>query len=836
MKLPIKVFLAELIDIHARRKLLSENANNTEGNADFRRVAELAMAVHTAKNRLMEAKRSENILSKPVLALHEATRICKSEKLSRLFENSRAEALAKSAASAEKLLTEAKEKAEAEVRPSTSLGLVGLALSGGGIRSATFNLGVMQAVVGRGLFEKIDYISSVSGGGYTAGMLSAMLSDPKQNPRNPTFPLRQNLGQEESTVMKHLRTGASYLAPEGVLDKVRIPALFLRGLVVNVLLLLPYLLIAVVLTQILYGSQLLADKSHATSWNFYYTPTTILAALLAVWTVTYPIVRSATRLDWKSRNSLERSYALVFAAVVGIFVMNTLPVAVLWFRESPLDRIALPSGAFGTLLTVAAPLLPVLLASGTPRVLSTWRGKVMVYSLGMLGPIILLLIYLQLASWRVFEEERVLRWLCLNPEAATACSPKWLSFAGWVRYLFDHVNPLGLAPLDWAIAAAALVLIIYGIWAVDVNLTSLHGFYRDRISGAYLFCGNTDGQVQPNDQQRLSTLAPENSAAPYHLINATLNLQGSRRPGRKADFFLFSKYYTGSSLTGYCETQAMERADSRLDLGTAIAVSGAAVAPNMGTATNRALVFVMTLLNVRTGYWLPNPSQVTSRIKFTGVGPVFMMRELFGLLDEHSRYVNVSDGGHVENLGLYELLRRRCKYIIVCDSEADKDMTFNGLAKVMQYSRIDASVDVEINLSGLRMNNLGLCECHYAMGTIHYGDEETGVLIYLKASLCKGESEDIREYRIRRPTFPHESTREQFFNEGQFEAYRALGYHCASSALGDRRFSGANGCSVEQWVTELKEEQELAANPGSRKVPHAGGNGTIGAKILNEEL
>jgi len=827
MQLPLKIFLAELIDIHARRKLLAQNDENKPEDSAFRRAAAAAMAVKEAKQKLAGVKRAETILAKPVLALHEATRFCKSDKLSRLLEKTSAGMRAKTAASAGSALAMAMEKAKVEASPSTNLGLVGLALSGGGIRSATFNLGVIQFLVGRGLFEKVDYISSVSGGGYTAGMVSAILSDPEQRPNKPNFPLRQKLGQQESNAMKHLRTGASYLAPEGILDKVRIPALFLRGLVVNVLLLLPYLLMAVLLTQILYGADILANKGRDMSWNVYYQPTIILSLVLAGWTVLYPIVRSATKLDWKARNFLERSYALLFGAVIGIFVMNSLPVAVLWFSDSALNRAALPSGAFGTMLTVAAPLLPVLLASGTPRVFSTWRGKLMVYSLGMLGPIILVLIYLQLASWRIFEEERVIRWLCLGPEAIQSCSPTWLTFAAWVHFGAERFNPLGLVPLNWMIMLAAILLLAYGICAVDVNLTSLHGFYRDRITGAYLFGIDADGNIKPKDQLRLSALTPENSVAPYHLINATLNLQGSRRPGRKADFFVFSKYFTGSSLTGYCETDAMERADNRLDLGTAIAISGAAVAPNMGTATNRALVFVMTLLNVRTGYWLPNPSQVDSPIKFTGVGPVFMMRELFGFLDEHSRYVNISDGGHVENLGLYELLKRRCKYIIVSDSEADHGMTFNGLAKVIQYSRIDASLDIDINLSGLRKNQVGLCKCHSAIGTINYGDGETGVLIYLKASMCEEESEDIREYRVRRPTFPHESTREQFFNEGQFEAYRALGYHCASSILGARQFAGENGCTIEQWVTDLRQEQEAAfAAKVAQKTGSVNGDGT----------
>lgn len=828
MELPDKVFQAELPDIKVRRDTISDGGERGDTDNPLQRAVRAVQAVGEAETQVRKAEGQLGRFKGPTLeALRAASRIPGTGRMVRALESGGAPANLEALAWVENQLFHARREAERVARPSGDLGLVGLALSGGGIRSATFNLGVLQVFAKHGLLDQVDYISSVSGGGYTAGMLSSLLCDPEQRPSAPNFPLRHDPGKEESAVVKHLRSGASYLAPEGVLDKVRIPALFLRGLLVNLLLLLPYLLFAVVLTEIMYGGKLLEDNSGETiSWTFYYRPTIVYAVCLGLWTLIYPIVRSAVRLTWEARNSLERAYALLFAVVVGMFIINTLPVAVLWFRRSPLDFSFVASGGFGTLLTIAAPLLPILLASGTPRVLATWRGKLMVYGLGLLGPIILLLIYLQLASWRVLDEDRVLRWLCVDANASQRCSTTWLHIADWATTIVRDSNVPPFMALDWGIVIAALVMLTYEILAVDVNLTSLHGFYRDRLSGAYLFRvrrekGQDDSKaeekLEANDQQPLSGLAPHGSATPYHLINATLNLQGSHKlPGRKADFFLFSKRFIGSGLTGYCETTAMERADRRLDLATAVAVSGAALAPNMGTATNRALVFVMTLLNVRTGYWLPNPAKVISRFAFTGVGPVFMMRELFGLLDERSRYVNVSDGGHVENLGLYELLRRRCKYIIVCDSEADEKLTFGGLAKVMQYARIDGSIDIDIDLSDLRKNDLGLSQRHYAVGTIRYGQNSKGTLIYLKASLSGREREDIREYRIRSPSFPHESTREQFFNEGQFEAYRALGYHIASSTIGNRQFSGPKRVSIARWVGDLKQRAPRRRAPRKR--------------------
>jgi hypothetical protein len=172
----------------------------------------------------------------------------------------------------------------------------------------------------------------------------------------------------------------------------------------------------------------------------------------------------------------------------------------------------------------------------------------------------------------------------------------------------------------------------------------------------------------------------------------------------------------------------------------------------------------------------------------------------------------LSDGGHVENLGIYELLRRRCKYIIAFDAEEDPKVTFGSFAKLIQYARIDGGIEIDIDLSKLRKNDQGLCQCHYAVGKIHYGDDGEGMLVYIKASICKAVTEDITEYRTRQPSFPHESTREQFFNEGQFEAYRALGYHCISEMIRDTQPARENDFSFELWISELTAEKMPLCN------------------------
>ena len=338
------------------------------------------------------------------------------------------------------------------------------------------------------------------------------------------------------------------------------------------------------------------------------------------------------------------------------------------------------------------------------------------------------------------------------------------------------------------------ILFLYWL-TVDINQTAAHSFYRDRLSKAYLFQRSRSGNIEHNDSQKLSNLNAEGSQAPYHLINVALNLQGSPDPslrGRVSDFFIFSKRYTGCERIGFLSTKQMESYDHNLDLGTAMAISGAAASPNAGVATLKSLVFILTLLNIRLGYWIPNPAIANNASWLTriglrrGPGPKYLLKESLGRLDMKGGFINVSDGGHIENLGVYELLRRRCKFIIAVDGGGDPEMNFGSLVKLMLYARIDLGIEIDINLDPIRKNAEGLSTAHSSLGVIRYADGETGYLLYIKSSLTGDEYEYIRKYQSENTDFPHESTAGQFFTEERFEAYRSLGFQ-----IGDEVFSNA---------------------------------------------
>ena len=348
--------------------------------------------------------------------------------------------------------------------------------------------------------------------------------------------------------------------------------------------------------------------------------------------------------------------------------------------------------------------------------------------------------------------------------------------------------------IHWIFYLFGILLFIFNIFILDVNITSSHGFYRDRLSRAYLFQQNREGLIISNDDQKMSELNQKDSVAPYHLINTSLNLPGSNDPnlrGRNADFFTISKCYAGSKHTGYCRTEDIETLDSHFSLGTAMAISAAAAAPNMGAMTMKQFVFIMTLLNVRLGYWTPSPRKINrtqklSRWRWPGVGPRYLLKEAFGNLNAKKSHVNLSDGGHIENLAMYQLLKRRCKLIIAVDAEADVNFVFNGLVTLIRFADIDMGITIDIDLDGIRNRHNGLSKSHWVLGKIKYDREETGHLLYIKSSLTGDENEFIKSYNQKDPTFPDQTTADQFFDETQFECYRALGEHIALGALDDK--------------------------------------------------
>lgn len=323
---------------------------------------------------------------------------------------------------------------------------------------------------------------------------------------------------------------------------------------------------------------------------------------------------------------------------------------------------------------------------------------------------------------------------------------------------------------------------------VNINTFSLHGMYRERLIRAYLGASNPERRASqftgfaPDDNIPMGSLDPRRR--PFHVLNLTLNLVGSSRldwQQRKAQPFTVSPLACGNADLGY-RPSAGYGGDRGISLGTAVAISGAAASPSMGSFSSPAVGFIMTLFNARLGAWLGNSGPAGEKT-WRHAGPRAAIRALFkealGLTTNESEYVYLSDGGHFENFGLYEMVRRRCRTIVVLDGGADPHLTYDDLGNALRKIRIDLRIPIDFDdetSAGLRDR-----QRRCAVGAIRYsavdGPVPDGRLIYVKPLLRGNEPPDVESYGKAHPEFPHQSTANQWFDEAQTESYRQLGLH-----------------------------------------------------------
>ncbi len=311
----------------------------------------------------------------------------------------------------------------------------------------------------------------------------------------------------------------------------------------------------------------------------------------------------------------------------------------------------------------------------------------------------------------------------------------------------------------------------------------MHRFYRNRLMEAYLSSEVAAVDPQLADQCKLHEI-PQ-TAAPYHVINTNIQTVDSDSPKlhqRGGDSFFFSPLYSGAECTGYVKTQ--DYVGGTMNLATAFAISGAAIDPNTYATRSRPLSFLMTLLNVRFGYWIRNPRHPAKFLRSWSRPRwyYYMFAEMLGNgLDEKRWHIHLSDGGHFENLGLYELIRRRCRCIIVCDATADRHWKFADLERAIERARIDFGAKVKVDIAALRPEGEDqISSSAFVAGEITYVDGTKAGLIYVKTAFINDLNADLYAYRRAHPDFPDESTADQFFDEQQFEAYRELGFQVGS--------------------------------------------------------
>jgi len=502
-------------------------------------------------------------------------------------------------------------------------------------------------------------------------------------------------------------------------------------------------------------------------------------------------------LEWWSRFA-----AWVLIAATAWFLASAVvfggPVAFSWARDVVADWLNLHSAHASAVTGLLAPALGALgawlarpsAARGSPpmvrRILLALSGPAFVVAL------------LATLSW---ADERLVHALSQSPDLAE------------VRFGTDVCRPgddaradaLGCHPaVAGFVEVVAVGLVLLGFGAVmgrmiPVNKFSLAGMYRYRLVRSFLGASragrspNPFTGFDPADDFPIAEMSP---VRPLHVTNATLNMVADTQLGRqerKAEPFTVSPLHAGCAAIGY-RPVAEYAADAHgcgITLGTAITISGAAASPSMGMYSTPALTFLMTLLNARLGAWLGNPGPAgrdTWPYAEPARGAMLFIDELLGRTTDRRPYVYLSDGGHFDNLGLVEMVRRRCRFIIVVDAGADPEYGFTDLASAVRRIRIDLGVRIVLDAVDIDAARQGKGNPHCLTGTIHYdqvdGGNAVGTLVYFKPALSGDEPVDVRNYAAGHPSFPHESTLNQWFSEAQFESYRVLGAHSVEAVAG----------------------------------------------------
>ncbi len=350
-----------------------------------------------------------------------------------------------------------------------------------------------------------------------------------------------------------------------------------------------------------------------------------------------------------------------------------------------------------------------------------------------------------------------------------------------------------------AIATAAIAGLAN--YFINLNTFSLHGMYRMRLVRAFLgasnFGRNADRFTNFDASDNFSAAELRKvQDAPVHVINATLNLVDGANQAwqqRKAESFVFTPFQCGSWRVGYAPAEVYG-GHQGISVGTAMAISGAAFNPNMGYNSSPLVTLVMTLFNARLGWWLPNPGweqrsalSAEDQVEYLRKsGPTYslgsIVLEALGKTNDRRKWIQLSDGGHFENLGLYEMVLRRCHCIVLVDAGADREYQFEDLGNAVRKIGIDLGVPITFNGTWPFTNEKSETDGYCAIGKIDYccvdGDSASpGYLIYVKPQMIGKEPRDVTAYGVSHEAFPHETTVNQFFNEAQFESYRHLGLH-----------------------------------------------------------
>jgi hypothetical protein len=797
---------------------------------------------------------------------------------------------------------------------SIPLDTIGLALSGGGIRSATFCLGILQAMAKSGWLKKVDLLSTVSGGGYIGGFLGKFFDN-----ASPEI-VTASLSDSRSREIDWLRSHSNYLSPKGTGDTAFNLVSFWRNLfTIHLVLLIFMFAVFGIANAISYWPTtvdtiqgvlppLTPISSAFSTTSSTVSPWLTLAELL-VWLAVVPLSFAYWMVSEDHNEEFLASVLfatlllsvgllfatqwvgclIVFGAIVLWVILTWKSVRRLEGRGNANSRFHMALGrnfltnrlSFWAAITLAILAIAIIDLAG--RTLSDFyvrNGRSWPVSYGMLGGSISLLGLLPVLRWladflaskgeKQSSFVKLLSKIPFLPSALAIALGAILPLV-IVATLSHLAFENGIARVAGTLATilALLISVFLGRRSLIqfVNRSSMLTVYGARLARVFLGAvnpqrhrhqdGRNIGHVIEGDDLALSQYNPHEKGGPIHLINVAVNetIDTASQRGirdRKAENMSIGP--AGISISKEFHAvwaREMECIDGsaneifpvgnltvahpflrhgggpveveELNLREWMGISGAAFSPGMGRGTSLARSLLYTLTNLRIGYWWNSGLDSSERFRipmktstlFGAVKNIFygcfgphmlLLAECIGRFGgPWRRHWYLSDGGHFELTGAYELIRRRIPFIVTVDVGADPKNEGQVLAWLSRLTRIDFGakfeevspddkrVPPEIQVQLGKVSDV-FCGAekqpskHGVLFEVTFeGDNENASdhwngrthcwLLYVRATTIGDEPVDIRNYQFENPDFPNESTLDQFFDEPQWESYRMLGEH-----------------------------------------------------------
>ncbi len=760
----------------------------------------------------------------------------------------------------------------------------GICVSGGGIRSASVALGALQALRAQGVLADADYLVSVSGGGYTTGGLQLAVTHATPGGNPDATPAPQAVLQEAAVVVEEAAValgqaevvvaeaevvvaeaevetqavpGGTKATPSDAFapgspeeDHLRRHSSYIAASLGQWLVALGGLLRGVLSSLVVIG---LALTTAGVAIGEFYT-------LIPV-AVRGDLARLRPRFAVTGLKPLAPAYpGIPFGVVYAIVVVGGLAVLAYLVRQLRVPAWFARGASRAAAALLGATLLLAALGVALPAAL--WASGWLTWPLGLdplraasVSSLSLVVTYLG-AVVATFWRNRttitktastvtglagkapvnqvlpnsmiqlVLLWICMAFLIVVG-----LLACGWAA-TSELVNSA------WALLPAGLLAVLAFI--VDQTSMSMHPFYRRVLARAFAVRrverdGVDVAEPYPDDEMTaLASYGRPVAGFPAVTFAATANLSGQDRtpPGRSGVPFTFSSDYVGGPATGWVRTDFLQQltdgqpVNRDLTVQAAMAISGAAFASAMGSATRFYEVF-LAIANARLGAWLPNPFFVALKLANSGDWTIpglpsrrrlsYFGREIFGLYPSTGRMLLCTDGGHYENLGLVELLRRRCKTIYCIDASGASQPLADALAGAVTLAREELGVEIALSGDALELISGGwdqlkpsasltdlnsrLAKAQVIFSKITYPavrcrprdnggqdhhEQATGTLVFAQAKLSPDVPYQLLDFPQTDSGFPHDSTGDQFFDASQFDSYQTLGHFIGQLAAPSR--------------------------------------------------